>query len=548
MQDRAIWKTAPPLWRDGLAGTIELDRPAILRFDTDDFMTRLQTDLDLGDERNVGGYVVRPETWRDPVVGLSVPPTGEVPRLYQPTHGRFYLVTGGLVCERYGLPDKVVHPNCGESVFAVLRRLEPVGAAPVDPSDRATYREFGWVPAGPGGSWAGVADGLVSGEERLPLFPMTYLDGHRRRLLATMVPVSARERYEGALPDAPIDAGSDDPAAVLALPGRARLESIVLSLESLLQLATQGGIAAGETVSVARYREASVLRAGRPRHIPVRRTSSSLGNTTVAGGGQRDLATRLTGNNFGESVGSPTWLSALHEAYANRNVVLADVVVPPSPVTGEPVADIVASVERLGVEIPLKGVTTTLDDPFFALVNAALDEVVSQPPTNGAGSGGTGNGEATRPPSRMEGAVYVTRLVYERPRCRPPQRHTISAPTDSFRLAHFYDPDAPFRDNRIVLPIDTSLEGLRKFPKAVKMDLSSQLRKQMDRIQAIKLADLDSGDIPEEKQLDLGMVCSLSIPIITICALVLLMIIVSLLNIVFFWIPLFKICLPKGSS
>ena len=78
------------------------------------------------------------------------------------------------------------------------------------------------------------------------------------------------------------------------------------------------------------------------------------------------------------------------------------------------------------------------------------------------------------------------------------------------------------------------------------MEISAQLRKQMDRIQAIKLADLDDGDIPEEKPLDLGMVCSLSIPIITICALMLLMIIVSLLNIVFFWMPLFKICLPKA--
>ena len=44
------------------------------------------------------------------------------------------------------------------------------------------------------------------------------------------------------------------------------------------------------------------------------------------------------------------------------------------------------------------------------------------------------------------------------------------------------------------------------------------------------------------------MVCQLSIPIITICALILLMIIVSLLNIVFFWLPFFKICLPRAES
>jgi hypothetical protein len=41
-----------------------------------------------------------------------------------------------------------------------------------------------------------------------------------------------------------------------------------------------------------------------------------------------------------------------------------------------------------------------------------------------------------------------------------------------------------------------------------------------------------------------GMICSLSIPIITICALILLIIIVSLLDIVFHWLPYFMLCFP----
>jgi hypothetical protein len=40
------------------------------------------------------------------------------------------------------------------------------------------------------------------------------------------------------------------------------------------------------------------------------------------------------------------------------------------------------------------------------------------------------------------------------------------------------------------------------------------------------------------------MICSLSIPIITICALILLMIIVSLLDFIFRWLPWFLICFP----
>jgi hypothetical protein len=50
---------------------------------------------------------------------------------------------------------------------------------------------------------------------------------------------------------------------------------------------------------------------------------------------------------------------------------------------------------------------------------------------------------------------------------------------------------------------------------------------------------LDDGD-----PLDIGMVCSFSIPIITICALIVLFLFLALLNLVFFWLPFVRICLP----
>ena len=40
------------------------------------------------------------------------------------------------------------------------------------------------------------------------------------------------------------------------------------------------------------------------------------------------------------------------------------------------------------------------------------------------------------------------------------------------------------------------------------------------------------------------MICSLSIPIITICALILLIIIVSLFDLIFRWLPYFVFCFP----
>jgi hypothetical protein len=58
--------------------------------------------------------------------------------------------------------------------------------------------------------------------------------------------------------------------------------------------------------------------------------------------------------------------------------------------------------------------------------------------------------------------------------------------------------------------------------------------------------DLPSGnDSPcSSGGVSMGLVCSFSIPIITIVALILLIIFVKLLDMIFFWMPFFQICLP----
>jgi hypothetical protein len=44
--------------------------------------------------------------------------------------------------------------------------------------------------------------------------------------------------------------------------------------------------------------------------------------------------------------------------------------------------------------------------------------------------------------------------------------------------------------------------------------------------------------------LKLGWICGFNIPLITICAFFVLNIFLMLLNIVFFWLPIIKICIP----
>jgi hypothetical protein len=157
---------------------------------------------------------------------------------------------------------------------------------------------------------------------------------------------------------------------------------------------------------------------------------------------------------------------------------------------------------------------------------------------------------------------FVLRCVFERPMCGPLDPPLVSEPTPPFQMAGFFDPDAPARPVRIALPVDTSPAGLRKFDKNTAFMISDILCGQIDRVKALSLGDLvrsvlpwplhkdlsapDKGPCttPGDPSLQAGMICSFSLPIITICALLLLIIIVNLLNIIFRWLPYFFICFP----
>jgi hypothetical protein len=173
---------------------------------------------------------------------------------------------------------------------------------------------------------------------------------------------------------------------------------------------------------------------------------------------------------------------------------------------------------------------------------------------------------AAIPPADPFEAWFVIRCVYERPGCAPLHEATVSRPTEPFQMAGFFDPDAPARPIRIGLPIDTTPGGLRKFDKNTAFVISNTLCGQIRRLRGLTLGDLVLSVLPWPLHKDLpvgsggpcsvGMICSLSIPIITICALILLMVMVTLLELIFRWTPFFTICFslpgltakPPGSS
>jgi hypothetical protein len=166
---------------------------------------------------------------------------------------------------------------------------------------------------------------------------------------------------------------------------------------------------------------------------------------------------------------------------------------------------------------------------------------------------------AIQPANALEG-WFVIRCAYERPACEPARDAVVSERTEPFQMAGFFDPDAPARPIRIGLPIDTTPAGLRKFDKNTAFVISDTLCGQIRRMKGLTFGDLimsvlpwplhkdlpggESGPCKTDTGLSIGMICSISIPIITLCALILLMVVVALLDIVFRWLPYFIICFP----
>src|SRR4029079_4889300 len=153
-------------------------------------------------------------------------------------------------------------------------------------------------------------------------------------------------------------------------------------------------------------------------------------------------------------------------------------------------------------------------------------------------------------PMDMREGWFVIRCVFTRPECGPIDPPLLSEPTAPFQMAGFFDPDAPARPIRIALPIDTSPAGLRKHDKNTAFMISDMLCGQIGRFKSLSLGDLvlsvwpwpfhkdlsmsapDQGACKAGGGVEFGMICSLSIPIFTICALILLMVIVFLFDLI----------------
>jgi hypothetical protein len=548
------WFIPQPLWRANMDEDIfrqRRDEPLILRFAGDNFMDELMALLASEQPENLRAYVAQRETWQDESSGLLADGsdrTGDL-KLFQPSHNRFYLVAGALACRIPGVPDRSIDVGAGESAFFVVRRLrnndefgwstgQPTAPKGIDPGDD------GYESAS-GKGWFALNDpagAILHSEERFPLFPLTFeQDGVGRRMLAGLIPVASQETFHDgklfSLP--PPDAAGRDPRPVDFE------QRVIVPLGSIADWYEKYRLTYGSGTPERRQVEHTLayvlldLLELLDLHVDTvyqHIKNNTVNNNTAVYGAAKDLVDLL--RTMFDSIRLTQVLDPLedHRAFLTDTLQPGEVNLKPDDEIGS--LSGMAGVWVFQTQAAFAATLRTLLAPVSATDDtpkllAAFKTALSASPFTPQAA------HYPEQPKLDSGDFYLIRLVYERPACKC---LNISRKTRRFKLASFFDPEAPVRPIRIRMPVDTSVEGLRKYGKGVSFMLSDQLQKQMSRIKGMQ--ELLDGDVGDEPGLQLGMICSFSIPIITICALIVLMIFIMLLNIIFWWLPLFRICIP----
>jgi hypothetical protein len=508
MSESIDWLRPVPLWQSDGRAFIDFFAPTLLEFASDNFMDDF--------------LAAAGSTRADKLRALAMErPAGGVLKLFQPVHGRFYLVCSSLCCRIPGFPDRVVRRADDERVSFVLRRL-------------VNGVEHGWAGPDQGRRWQPLTSprALLEDEERLPMAETT--SGGGRTLFFGYLPVSSGDTYK--LPPLP----PTDPDAA-DFPDT-RVEELGSRFTRPLTGDLEDGQPVGRTMAIREIsdelaRTASVYLLldaydwfADPANLPD--VAAVLAGEPGAALVEPKLAQKqaLLDHLNVQPPGELSLAKLIGDVAKKRQTLNQQ-----GGVEGDDKLDLLG----LGGDFNLKpgpngphprqaDLLTLLD-----LARAALPDELPA---------------VTLPKlSQRDDERYLVRCVYERPMCAP-EPVIVSQPSQPFRLAPFFDPDAPARPVRIPLPGDVSIAGLRKFKKNVSFIMSDAMRSKMESLTGAEQKVLD-GDKPNPEQpFELAFICSFSIQIIFIVAFMLLLIFVFVLNIIFSWIIFFRICLPIPKS
>ncbi len=501
MSQQFEWLKPHPLWQDD---GDEYRQPAffqphLFRYDSDAFVEEFMAAAQSGNGA-LAGKVAQP-----------VQP-GATLKLFQPVHGSFYLVSGSLCCVEPGFPQREVNLADGESTFCVLRKL--VGGV-----------EYGWIPAnGRPAGWEAVGNGgraLLDHEDRLPLYATPPKDG--RTVLFGYVPVSSKETYSAG--PAMLAQITGEPASAFADPRAEELQSRFIDQAKVLpgmplsrQIEPAPALATPIRLQMSVFTLLDLWELlDRPDVLPdVAAALRDNPNATFAGPKAAEKAQLMNFFKTAQWRAGRTLASALGEVAKKQGEL--------NQSEADPSALGFNSTFRCDAVL-FDG--ATLRSRFEAALSSESRPPVELPKIEPGGE-----------------ATYVLRCVYERPQCDPVQQ-VISRPSRPFRLAAFFDPDAPARQVKIPLPTNVSMSDMRRFKKGVSFMISEPMQRKINLITG-KEKELvkDDPSLGSESSGGFAFICSFSIEIIFIVAFFLLLMFVIIFNFVFWWILFFRICLP----
>lgn len=504
-------------------------------------------------------------------------------KLYQPAQQRFYLISASLICKTAGLPDKQINTGEQEKVSFVLRRV-------------FEEHEYAFTVKGKGFEWqkikAGEETKLSQTEERLPLFNINYQQStdRNRRILAGLIPVARREAYLGAAitTDGIINQADADEYSPLQLLFQTQ---VVAPWKSLIQLAEIQKTLIDETNRPDQFFDGSVADKRKESTKIIKTARESI--QTISWYILLDFADFLETyipevlqHIKGETTNLTEDETALYEAITNMPLAISRFsppdIYPDSYSVKTSMADALQTIQeyRAGLEkvdVPYSRELAAgsknsgwpdflfpLTDPeTLSLDNGKVDNlaalVANLLPTSGDNFPDLESLKINK--GNANNANFIIRCVYEQPQCEPIHAPILSEPSEQFEMAAFFDPDAPARPIRIPMPMDISPAGLRKYQKNTSLIISDMLCGKIAKIKKLTLADLvlsilpwpfhkdlpnvnDTGPCGKEDSNSFGIICSLSIPIVTLVALILMIIMVTLFDIFFKWIPYLFMCLP----
>ncbi len=570
------WLEPAPLWTAdwGVAGGPERLRPLVSELDRDDFVDDFRQRL-LDDQTDLGGTAPATRSAR----GVT---------LFHPMAQRYYLVSGSLVCRKPGIPDHTVSGKHGESVGFIVRRLSAQG-------------EQAWVQ-GPTPGWeAATSADLRPGEEVLPAHgaparprrdtPVPGSAHHQPRVVHFgYIQVGSRSRYRDKLAAATIGIG--DPQAADPADRDLRLSQFMGRVATPIRLLDgpagnrvtpwpEKGAAAGMQEHKASFYILVELATYLWQYLPaVMREVSGTPNPQDPPKTEekalldelgRIWLTRQIVNGQATPLASPMTLRAALKEFSDP--VYAELL---GGIGDEPANPLLVDLRTVKVGASNAGIWREvatgpdaqhpLDDTWLQIPGSSttwtrrIDQFPSWlglPTTDPASADRSlairlRDALSSRPAPAVvapelasvltpaesddpdQDDWYVLRMVYQRRSCPP----VLSEPTEPVRLAAIFEPGAPARPVKVALPDPAHL---RRMPRSVAFEMPPALRRIVNRVTPDLLKGGDLGDDPG---LGLGMICSFSIAIVMLIAFILMMVVALLLNLVFWWMPFLRICLP----